>query len=194
GHNTDDDRGRKQIWHVAVRGVLLRHGGGEPLSQRHSFRSGDTQAGAHQQPGAPERHSTQSRRHGMLHLHAESAADRRRQQLRPRRRDHLDGQYAAGRSAHETVSDRDESVAERIASQRVQRLGARERGYVQSSAALTGDRDRPASKQSMTPQPSIGSTFGHERGIALVLSLFLMMALSVVASSLMFLSQTETYC
>jgi len=45
----------------------------------------------------------------------------------------------------------------------------------------------------MTPQPSIGSTLDHERGIALVLSLFLMMALSVVASSLMFLSQTETY-
>ena len=40
----------------------------------------------------------------------------------------------------------------------------------------------------MTPQPSIGSTLDHERGIALVLSLFLMMALSVVASSLMFLS------
>jgi PilX N-terminal len=33
----------------------------------------------------------------------------------------------------------------------------------------------------------------NERGIALVLSLFLMMAMSVVAASLMFLSQTETY-
>ena len=32
-----------------------------------------------------------------------------------------------------------------------------------------------------------------ERGIALVLSLFLMMAMSVVAASLMFMSQTETY-
>jgi Tfp pilus assembly protein PilX len=32
-----------------------------------------------------------------------------------------------------------------------------------------------------------------ERGIALVLSLFLMMAMSVVGASLMFLSQTETY-
>jgi hypothetical protein len=45
----------------------------------------------------------------------------------------------------------------------------------------------------MTPQSSIRSSLDHERGIALVLSLFLMMALSVVASSLMFLSQTETY-
>ncbi len=32
-----------------------------------------------------------------------------------------------------------------------------------------------------------------ERGIALVLSLFLMMAMSVIAASLMFMSQTETY-
>ena len=37
------------------------------------------------------------------------------------------------------------------------------------------------------------STPANERGIALVLSLFLMMALSVVGASLMFLSQTETY-
>src|SRR5690348_14060430 len=33
----------------------------------------------------------------------------------------------------------------------------------------------------------------HERGIALVLALFLMTALSVLGASLMFLSQTETY-
>lgn len=33
----------------------------------------------------------------------------------------------------------------------------------------------------------------HERGIALVLALFLMSALSVIGASLMFLSQTETY-
>ena len=33
----------------------------------------------------------------------------------------------------------------------------------------------------------------HERGIALVLSMFLMTALSVLAAALMFLSQTETY-
>jgi Tfp pilus assembly protein PilX len=33
----------------------------------------------------------------------------------------------------------------------------------------------------------------HERGIALVLALFLMAAMSVIAASLMFLSQTETY-
>ena len=33
----------------------------------------------------------------------------------------------------------------------------------------------------------------NEKGIALVLSLFLMTAMSVIAASLMFLSQTETY-
>src|SRR5215813_11165794 len=33
----------------------------------------------------------------------------------------------------------------------------------------------------------------NERGIALVLALFLMSALSVIGASLMFLSQTETY-
>src|SRR6266404_5586012 len=33
----------------------------------------------------------------------------------------------------------------------------------------------------------------HERGVALVLALFLMSAMSVLAASLMFLSQTETY-
>ena len=37
------------------------------------------------------------------------------------------------------------------------------------------------------------STRHHERGIAMVLTLFLMSALSVLAASLMFLSQTETY-
>ena len=35
---------------------------------------------------------------------------------------------------------------------------------------------------------------GHpERGIAIVLALFLMSAMSLLAASLMFLSQTETY-
>lgn len=38
-----------------------------------------------------------------------------------------------------------------------------------------------------------GNATRNERGIALVLSLFLMMAMSVVGASLMFLSQTETY-
>ncbi len=38
-----------------------------------------------------------------------------------------------------------------------------------------------------------GRTSRNEQGIALVLSLFLMMAMSVVGASLMFLSQTETY-
>jgi type II secretory pathway component PulK len=33
----------------------------------------------------------------------------------------------------------------------------------------------------------------NEKGIALVLSLFLLSAMSVIAASLMFLSQTETY-
>ncbi|HYM22737.1 MAG TPA: pilus assembly PilX N-terminal domain-containing protein [Vicinamibacterales bacterium] len=33
----------------------------------------------------------------------------------------------------------------------------------------------------------------NERGIALVLALFLMTALSILGASLMFLSQTETY-
>ena len=36
-------------------------------------------------------------------------------------------------------------------------------------------------------------TNNHERGIAIVLALFLMSAMSVLAASLMFLSQTETY-
>src|SRR3954469_5818777 len=33
----------------------------------------------------------------------------------------------------------------------------------------------------------------HQRGVALILALFLMSAMSVLAASLMFLSQTETY-
>ena len=37
------------------------------------------------------------------------------------------------------------------------------------------------------------ATSANERGIALVLALFLMSAMSVLATSMMFLSQTETY-
>jgi hypothetical protein len=39
----------------------------------------------------------------------------------------------------------------------------------------------------------VSTGIGGEQGIALVLSLFIMLAMSVVAASLMFLSQTETY-
>ncbi len=39
----------------------------------------------------------------------------------------------------------------------------------------------------------VSTRIGGEQGIALVLSLFIMLAMSVVAASLMFLSQTETY-
>jgi Tfp pilus assembly protein PilX len=45
----------------------------------------------------------------------------------------------------------------------------------------------------MTQPTNTSTVRGKERGIALVLSLFLMMAMSIVAASLMFLSQTETY-
>ena len=44
----------------------------------------------------------------------------------------------------------------------------------------------------MTRHNSIGER-SSERGIALVLSLFLMLAMSVIAASLMFMSQSETY-
>src|SRR5262245_32889079 len=44
----------------------------------------------------------------------------------------------------------------------------------------------------LTPKNTM-RTHTNERGIALVLSLFLMTAMSVLGVSLMFLSQTETY-
>ena len=54
----------------------------------------------------------------------------------------------------------------------------------------------PATVTALLPVTSVrltSCTRHNERGIALVLALFLMSALSVLAASLMFLSQTETY-
>ena len=45
----------------------------------------------------------------------------------------------------------------------------------------------------MTNPIQTSASRANERGIALVLSLFLMMAMSMVAASMMFMSQTETY-
>src|SRR6266851_1082764 len=46
---------------------------------------------------------------------------------------------------------------------------------------------------SRSPVPSCARMVSNERGIALVISLFLMVAMSIIAASLMFMSQTETY-
>ena len=90
----------------------------------------------------------------------------------------------------QAVSDGNQGAPERVAAQRLQRLDAGghrlhrphsvDAGHDHGAAALT-----VMMNDCMTPT--------NERGIALVLALFLMSAMSVLAASLMFLSQTETY-
>jgi type IV pilus assembly PilX-like protein len=45
----------------------------------------------------------------------------------------------------------------------------------------------------MSMEPLVRNKNRREKGVALIITLFLMLAMSVIASSLMFLSQTETY-
>ena len=86
-------------------------------------------AGAERRSGAAQQHSNESRRDGMLHLHAESAAGR--QLASTYVLDvaiTLDREHAGDRSDHQSVPDRNQGAAERLAAQRVQRLAAGERG------------------------------------------------------------------
>src|SRR5205085_5937653 len=76
---------------------------------------------------------------------------------------------------------------ERFAAERVRRVESRERGIHGPFADHAPDDSWPG-RQLSTPMK-----IRHEDGIALVLTLFLMSAISVMAASLMFLSQSETY-
>jgi len=104
------------------------------------------------------------------------------------RRRHADRMVAVARPDHETIPDRNEGAPERLATQRVLHLGVcGTQLHEPHSADARGDHAAAALKR-----PEIMQTH-NQRGIALVLALFLMSALSVLGASLMFLSQTETY-
>src|SRR5262249_45932103 len=115
--------------------------------------------------------------------------------VRARRSCHADSADAICRSDHEAVSTGDQSAPERVAAQRVLRLGAGEHRLYRPRPVDARHRGQPHGggvaaaplrRESVMERQS-------ERGIALVLALFLMTALSVLGASLMFLSQTETY-
>src|SRR5262245_21352329 len=103
--------------------------------------------------------------------------------VRARRRNHPDRSDATDRSGHSPISDRNQGAPQRVAAQCVQRV---DDGRICGGRARAIDAAERDGSAAMKPNTS-------ERGIAIVLALFLMSALSVIAASLMFLSQTETY-
>src|SRR5262249_9107698 len=107
----------------------------------------------------------------------------------PRRRRDADGVVADARPDHEAVPDGNQGAPERLAAQRVLHLGIRRVGVHDSRSADAGGGHAAAA----LTKRSRPMNLHKERGIALVLALFLMSALSVVGASLMFLSQSETY-
>jgi Tfp pilus assembly protein PilX len=134
--------------------------------------------------------SSESWRHAVLHLpDVDDFCLRHAVHLRPRRRGDVDRADRADRSGHESLSDGNEGALERLAEKCVQHLGIRGYRLHRSHPVDTGQRDIPAA---MTCEPTTMHK-RSERGIALILTLFLMTAMSVLAASLMFLSQTETY-
>src|SRR5207237_3175498 len=108
--------------------------------------------------------------------------------LRARRRRHADRVDTVDRSDHQAVSDRDEGALERVAAQCLLHVGVCRPELREPGPADPGIGDRPPAVTVEENMPT-----HNERGIALVLALFLMSALSVLGASLMFLSQTETY-
>ena len=109
-------------------------------------------------------------------------------QLRPRRGGHADGRDAA----IDPVTKRYQRETKALLKSRHER---------DQHVEAAGRKSKPApahtnqiSQNSYRDAPSSdASRARNERGIALVLSLFLMMAMSMVAASMMFMSQTETY-
>src|SRR5262249_2392520 len=129
-------------------------------------------------------HRRQPGRHAVLRIsddHHERAGDTL--YVRPGRRRHADRPDAATRPDHKVVPHGNQGAAERVASQYLQRLGNGE-PRVHRSHSVGADHHHGVIAMTIHT---------HDRGVALVLSIFLMTALSVLAASLMFLSQTETY-
>src|SRR4029078_7539330 len=85
------------------------------------------------------------------------------------------------------VSKGNESASERVAAKRLQHLVAREHRLYRPHSIDANERDHAHCTAVMNMHKN------NERGIAIVLALILMSAMSVLAASLMFLSQSETY-
>src|SRR5436309_1765142 len=104
----------------------------------------------------------------------------------------LSGDRCVDRGLHGGQDDHSDlclSAPERLAAQRLQRVAAGERRRHRTHSADSPDRHGLVALKDRKPVMRIA----NEKGIALVLSLFLMTAMSLVAASLMFLAQTETY-
>src|SRR5262249_24814110 len=115
--------------------------------------------------------------------------------IRPERRRHAHGADAVDRSDHEAVSAGNQGAPERVAPQRVLLVGTGEHRLYRPRPVDARHRCRLDGGRlvAMTMRKEPVMHTQSERGIALVLALFLMTALSVLGASLMFLSQTETY-
>ena len=88
-------------------------------------------------------------------------------------------------------SRRNEGASERIAAKHLQRVGAGQHRPVRPRAADAARSPR-FSRSPMLKDDARRRTKHDERGTALVVSMLLMMVLSVLSASMMFLAQTET--
>src|SRR5690349_15262593 len=124
----------------------------------------------------------------MLHL---SEADGRWCVLRDRCGHHADSPDTESGSQDRRVPDRDQSAAERLATERLQRVAAGWTAGDEPRPADACQRDEPAAmrfheEHQMQPERS------GERGLALVIVMFMVMTMSLVGASLIFVSRTET--
>ncbi|PYR16952.1 MAG: hypothetical protein DMF98_27600, partial [Acidobacteria bacterium] len=111
-------------------------------------------------------------------------------QLRARRRDHAHGTDPADRPGDPSVSAGNQSAVERLAAEHDRRVAVRRRQSEPGAAHARHHQEQPAA---MNREIIVSAPRSGERGIAIVLSLFLVMAMSVIAASVMFMAQTETY-
>ncbi|PYR21849.1 MAG: hypothetical protein DMF94_06675, partial [Acidobacteria bacterium] len=167
----------------------MRYGGAQSVSQRDGLQRGE-QAGGDQLGDSLEQHHRQPRRNALLHVSDDDVLGAGHTvHVRPGRRRHADRRDRADRSGDAGQADGDEGAPERVAAQCLHRVGDGGPRLHGSHSIDAGQRDGAVT---LTVGPTAMQT-QSERGIALVLALFLMAAMSVLGASLMFLSQTETY-
>src|SRR5262249_62153497 len=110
---------------------------------------------------------------------------------RDRRGDYAQRENSTEGSDHRSLPDGNQGAAQCLAAKRVQRLAARRARCQRSGAGDAGQRAGAAAVAGVSVMTS-GVSSSNERGIAMILALFLVLAASVLGSSLIFVTQTET--
>src|SRR5207248_945011 len=108
---------------------------------------------------------------------------------RGRRRDHADRADGVQGSDHQALSAGNQGFAERGDAQRVRGLGGSGPGHQQSGPANSGHCGGASPLIDRTDV----MTRSNENGIAMILALFMVLTMSILAASLLFVSQTETW-